>query len=115
MICSNIDFLNDIIREYYLPHLEENVRFKNTYVRGNEGFHGKFAEWYPFPEGQVNLIAECAGLGHWDPLFFVDGDRLVFQFEGKKQFLNTDGLCDQNYVRSSFDPHAINRNPMINK
>lgn len=75
--------------------------------RGFEGYWAKYSEWYQFPEMIDNVVAQCMGFDHYEPLIWFDSKRLVLTFEGKGNRISTDDLCDQYYQRSKLDPNMV--------
>ena len=91
--------LNAIFNERYLSLLESKLRFEDTFYKGFEGYWGKYSDYYQFPEMNDNLIADCMGLGHKEPLMWFDEKRMVFTFQSTGNVISTDDLCDQLYLR----------------
>lgn len=50
LMCSSIDELDELLNQKYHIILESKLQMEDTVFRSHEGFWGKYAEWYPFPE-----------------------------------------------------------------
>ena len=89
---------------------------EDTVFRSHEGFWGKYADWYPFPEMHQNLIALCMGLETKEPLLWFDEKRLVVTYQINENMKDVSDLCDRDYVRWRFDPrHAFHGNETKDK
>lgn len=105
LMCNSIDQLNVLLNERYHIVLESSLQMEDTVYKSFEGFWGKYAEWYPFPEKQQHFIAMCTGFDHKEPIFWFDEKRLVATYQILEDQLDTDDLCDRDYVRWRFDPY----------
>ena len=80
LFCSNIEELDKVLNAKYHIILESQLQMEDTVYNHYEGFWGKYADWYPFPEMHKNNIARCMGLETREPLMWFDEKRVVVTY-----------------------------------